>query len=337
MADLNPAPDDRGDGSGRGDRGQLVLITGLALAVVLVALVLVTNTAIFTDNLATRDRGVGDTEALGYRATVIDGVGGIVERENAAEYADRDELTANVTAGVVRFDDAIGRTAAIRATSARVNRSSLSYVDGVLVRHRNESSGFVSAAESADWTVATDVNRTRAFAATVDRSSLARTEAATLDDAFAVVVEGNASSDEWTAYVYENATTGHIAVAVSPVGAAGATEVCSVDASSATVGFTTGTLAGEACAGLDWRGGVDDAYDLRFRNGTSAAGTYDLTVRGGVGAVNDAAIADGTASDDPESPYFVPAVYAVEATIRYETSELEYETDIRVAPGESDA
>ena len=73
MADLSrPATD------GRRDRAQLMLVTALALAVVLVVLVLLVNTAIYTENLATRGVDVGADDALEHRAAVVDGVGGVV-------------------------------------------------------------------------------------------------------------------------------------------------------------------------------------------------------------------------------------------------------------------
>ncbi|UIO98514.1 hypothetical protein Hbl1158_08045 [Halobaculum sp. CBA1158] len=329
--DSDGGGDERGD-----DRAQLVLVAGLALAVVLVALVLLTNTAIYTENLATRDNGVGERDALGYRASVVDGVGGIVDRENAAEYDDPADVRENVSDGVAELDVALRGSAARSAASARVNRSAATYVEGVLVRHRNDSREFTSAAETADWTIAYDTNRTRAFAATVERSSLASTNDSALDGAFTVEVAANSSADTWAAFVYRNQSTGDIAVATSPAGGTGATEVCSVDAPNATVGFTTGTLAGEECPGLDWREGIDSSYDLSFRNGTNAAGTYDMTVRGTTGLLNLVTLNDGTVTDDPDSPYHVPAVYAVEVPIRYETNELTYRADVRVAPGEHD-
>ncbi len=341
MTDTIPAGDDRSDASdadgGDRDRGQLVLVAGLALAVVLVALVLVTNTAIYTENLATRDDGVGETEALGYRAAVVDGVGGIVDRENAAEYDDRAALKANVSAGVAELDSLLRESAARRSASATVNRSAKTYTGGVLVRQTNGSREFDSAAGPADWTLLYDTNRTRAFEATVENSSLATTNASAVDGAFTVVVASNSSTEAWRAYVYENDSTGDIAVAVRSAGESSATQVCSVDAANATLGFTEGSLGGESCPGLDWREGVTTSYDLKYRNGSNARGTYNLTVRGTRDILETSSLNNGTATDDPDSPYYVPAVYAVRLPITYETNELEYRTTVRVAPGERDA
>lgn len=345
MTDTISAGDDRpeasGDGGGDRDRGQLVLVAGLALAVVLVALVLVTNTAIYTENLATRDDGVGEAEALGYRAAVVDGVGGIVDRENAAEYDDRTALKANVSAGVAELDILLRESAARRSASATVNRSAATYVDGRLVRENGTAADphpFTNETGAANWTVATDLNETRGargYVAVVNGSDLASASESDPDDAFHVVVTNGTTS--WHAYVYKDTADGEITIAVKAAGdsVSDTTEVCSTPAANATVDFTGGTLDGEDCGGFALGGDVAGRYDLLVRNGDVAGGGYDLTVRTeGAGAVSSGNVTEGASVD---SPYSVPAVYAVRVPVVYETADLEYRTTVRVAPGERDA
>ena len=122
MADLSRgSPGDAG--STEDDRGQLVLVAGLALAVVLLALVLLANTAIYTENLATREDGVGERDVLGYRASVVDG-----------EYDSRTALEANVSDGVARLDGLLRGSAARRAAGARVDTDATAFVEGALIR-----------------------------------------------------------------------------------------------------------------------------------------------------------------------------------------------------------
>ncbi len=63
------------------DRGQLILITGLVIAAVLVGTVMILNTAIYTENLATRDTGDDTSEAIEFRNVVIDGSTEILRNE----------------------------------------------------------------------------------------------------------------------------------------------------------------------------------------------------------------------------------------------------------------
>lgn len=344
MADLRCTFGDGGkDGGSASDRnrGQLVLVAGLALAIVLVVLVLLANTAIYTENLATRENGVGERDALGFRASVVDGVGGIVERENAAEYGSPGTLKTNVTEGIAELDSLLRKSAAHGAASARVNVDAATYSNGSLIRQGGTAADpqqFTNDSGDPDWTVATDLqaggdgNATRAFVAVVTASSLESASAGDPDDAFHVVVTNG--SAVWHAYVYEDGGT--IAVAVKPAGesVAATTEICSVSASNAAVDFTGGSLGGLDCPGLAFGGDVAGPYDVLVRNGDRAGGGYNLTVRTeGSGSVSSGDLVAPPAATDP---YAVPAVYAVKLPIRYQTSELEYAATVRVAPGEPD-
>lgn len=324
------------------DRGQLVLVAGFALAIVLVALVLLANTAIFTENLATRDNGVGERDVLGYRASIVDGAGGIVDRENAAEYGGRGPLKENVTAGLGDLDSQLRDIAGRSAASARANVTGATYTNGSLVRQNGTASDprqFTNASGEANWTVATDLESasdgeaTRAFTTVVTADSLEQASATDPDDAFHVVVTNGSAA--WHAYVYEN-SSGAIAVGVKPAGepVSATSEVCSVAASNATVDFTGGTIGGADCPGLAFGGDVADEYDVLVRNGDRAAGGYDLTIRtAGTGSVSTGNV---TSTPSADEPYAVDAVYAVELPIEYRTSEVTYAETVRVAPGEGD-
>lgn len=322
------------DLSGGSDRGQLILVTALVIAAVLVALVLLVNAAIYTENLATRTTDSGERDALGHRGAVVQGVGGIVDRENAAEYDDRVALEANVTDGVETLGELLFQASLEDGAAATLNSTSMHQVNGALVRQTNGSRAFLNESDSSDWRVANDVNRTRRFSASVNRTGLNRTTADSPGSAFHVVLVVDGSTDEWHAYVYENSDD-NIAVAVKNASETDATEVCSSAAETATVGFTAGTLSGEDCPGLDWANGLSGRYDVEFRNGAEATGTYELTVRTeDAGALATGNLVDGTAVADPDSPYWVPAVYAVEVGVAYESPSLTYRAPLRVAPGE---
>lgn len=83
MADVT-VPERWTPNEGRPDRerGQLVLLSGLLLATSLVALVLILNSAIYTENLATRNDGVPATDAIEYRENARQGAAGAIEHVN---------------------------------------------------------------------------------------------------------------------------------------------------------------------------------------------------------------------------------------------------------------
>jgi hypothetical protein len=321
---------------GRSDRGQLVLVTGLAIAVALLALILLLNTAIYTQNLATRDADIGDDDVIEYRATVVDGNGEIVDDENRAEHDSYDDVRENTSNGIKRTDTLLRQRHAEHGTNADINDSSITYHEGRLVRQTDDSREFNDAGGLPDWTMAVEVENTRQYTGTVDRSALKTTDAGNATaDGFHVRLVENGTATEWNAAVYTNGTTNDIALAVEPDGAAEPTQVCSVDQATATVDFTDGTLAGEPCPGYTWREGVDAPYDITYRNGDQASGSYNVTVNTtGAATVNEPV----EINDDPTggSPYAVPAVYSITFSFTYETAEIRYVDTVRVAPGEHD-
>lgn len=332
MADLRPSQPGSDSGTGT-DRAQLVLVTALIIGVALIALVLLVNAAIYTENLATRDPDVGDEEALSFEAKAIEGVGGIVDRENHNEYETyEDGVKQNVTDGIVVLNDHLRLTSLDRAVLARINLSTVSHSEGLLIRHTNESRAFTSANGSSNWTLAENLTQSRSHVATIHESELIATNAsnASSDGAFTVILDGN--SGDWHAYVYTNDTTGDIAIAIKPGGVADpadATVVCSVDSANATIDFTAGTIDGKACPGMQWGEGIGTEYDIRYENGDRANGTYEVTVNGTEsGALN---------TDSGDSPYYVPAVYSTQAQLNYRSPDLEYKVTVRVARGEPDA
>lgn len=321
-------------------RAQLVLMTALILGVALIALVLLVNAAIYTENLATRDPDVGDEEALAFEATVVDGVGGIVDRENANEYDTYDAVRTNASASVEVLNEHLERTRLENGIIASMNLSTATYSEGRLILHTNSSRNFTAADGTANWKLAENVSETRNYVATVKQDQLVSTNAsnASSDGAFTLILDGGTPSEEWHAYVYENQTTNDTAVAVKPGNVsdpANAREVCSVDATNATIDFTAGTIDGRECSGLAWAEAIPDEYDVRYENGNNASGTYEATINGTDSNLVD--IGGLITENTGTSPRFVPAVYSVRVQFTYRSPNLEYRTTVRIARGEPDA
>ena len=100
MADVGP------DSDGASDRAQLLLVTALALAVMLVTVALLLNTAIFTENVATRDTTADGREAVELRG---EAVGNLDFRATFTAMDDRirDRVIAEIEAGVERGQFAV--------------------------------------------------------------------------------------------------------------------------------------------------------------------------------------------------------------------------------------
>lgn len=308
------------------ERGQIILVTGLALAVTLVAIVLVLNTVIYTENLATRGTGVGEDDAVEFRRAVVDGVGGLVDRENAAGYESYDAVAAEVRSGTRLLGDLLGRNHVRSGAVAEVDADGATLWPGKLVRQADAERELTAADGSESWRLASDVEDVRAFALTVTADDLAganATEGAT------VAVDGGAAS--WRAAVY--ADTGEVALAVRN-GTEGdwSRDVCpdAMSGATATVDFTRGTVNGEPCAALAFGKGVDGPYDLRYEQGDRAAGAYEFTLN----TTGSAELKSGNFNATGSSPYAVDAVYAARVPLYYERPRLTFADAVRIAPGE---
>lgn len=312
MAGLN----DRG-------RGQLILLTGLSLAVVMVAFVFLLNTAIATQHLATQGLADDGTDTLSYRNGMADGAGDLIEAENAARYGTQADVEANVTAGLDRVDT-LTREHTLRqgtwteATTVRVD-------SGGRLAQTDANRNFTSASGATTWTLATDTYGVRAF--TVDASG---DLLGTLDpeaNSFNVSVVGG-GSNRWSLYIYEDALTGNAKLAVKN-GTEGtlSTDVCS-PGQAPTIDLTAGTVDGEPCTAIQFAKGVSAPYDVIYTNGDSGNGTYALTVNTTVGTVQSANFGTGS------GPSEWPAVYAAVLDLEYESDTLTYRERVRIARGE---
>lgn len=308
------------------ERGQLILVTALAISVTLVALVLLLNTVIYAENLATRGADVGGQDAVEYRGAVVRGVGGVIDAENQQDHASHAAVRENLSAAVERVDGLLARQHLRRAELTEV--SNLTMTNGTILRHPEDTDSFPSAAGTTTWTLAAAVPATRGFVMTVDRSDVTGSGTA---DAFQVVLDdGDGSTDPWIAYVYDD---GDLTVAVKNATDASATVACTADGANATIDFTRGTMDGEPCPGLAFGKGLVSSYSIAFVNGDAAGGTYELTVL--LDPDTDANVqANFNDPDSGTAPYYAYAVYDATVDVRYRTDALRFADEIRVAPGE---
>lgn len=101
------------------DRGQLILIAGLVLATLLVAMVLILNAAIYTENVATRAEATDSGDAVAFRATVITDTTEITRQEATVEDAER-PLDTRIERALERYAEQVDGHATADATQAHV-------------------------------------------------------------------------------------------------------------------------------------------------------------------------------------------------------------------------
>ena len=280
------------------DRGQMILVGGILLAVLFVALALLVNTAIYTDNVATRG-GDSAGEALEYQSGVVSSIGGLMDAENAhGGHTDVSNITQAVEDGTVHIDTAVQQNHLRRGAAASVSvQSDLdNRTNGLLIRE-------AGASEFHSW----EANATgvRGFTFELDPDNMTAEEPLTID------------LDRTSLQV--NYTGGDVAVENS----SGDT-VCSVDGGDTVHFDVTGkSLDGEPCQFESPEFGEDS--EIAFENGSNAGGSYELTVA-------------EESKDNVTGPEVSDALYSLNAVeIRFDSPEVSYETTVRIAPGEPDA
>ena len=301
------------------DRGQLLLVTALALAVMLVTVALLLNTAIFTENVATRDTTADGREAIELRAEAVDSVGALIETENRAGGGDPDDVDAAIDA----MGPMVDRERARHGTIATVSRNG-SATAGQLLQWTNPDTARPFDDPGTDWTLVDSLSESRAFTLELtDIGSLSDPSDTEIENQALAVRFVNESAENRTLYLYEDG--GH-AIVEQANETAPPSQQCMVDTDggSTTVDLTgdrlsTANTAVDCYRGL-WPDNSPEA--IEFRNAGAADGTFSLVVDDGASPTSDAAVQDH------------PAVYSVMVDISYTSQELDFETTVRVTPGE---
>lgn len=308
------------------DRGQLILVTALAIAVLLVGLVLLLNTVIYAENLATRGADIGGQDAVEYRQTVITGVGGTIDSENSVGYDSSTAVRENVSSAVGRLDELLAQKHIKRTELVEV--SNVSLTDGTVLLQPTDTNGFNSSAASGsmtDWPLASSVESTRGFVMTIDGSDVTGT---TRSNGFQVIVDDG--TNQWKLYVYDD---GGLTIDAKN-GTETPNTVCTPTGPNVTIDVTGGTVDGEPCPGIVFAKGVATPYTISFANGDTAGGTYSLTLKGDP-TTHSNVQANFNGPQSGLAPRYGYAVYDATVDVRYQTNVIRYTDTVRIAPGES--
>ena len=311
------------------DRAQIILITGLTLAVLFVAVVLLLNTVIYTENLATRGTDAGGAEAIEFRDGAVDDLAGIMYRE----HRNRTSVSGVADDFVTSAETYAETVATLRARDGVVADVAVTVTEtGYFVAQNETDSGFreMTAPDgtTANWTLANNVTRTRNYRLVVSPDDLASTPGS----GFTVVADGSTvgTGATWSVSL-SDATGDNLTVTVENESATVSGTFEPRPDGNHTLDLTGGTVNGEPFDALVWAEGVQNGsapYDIRYENGDEATGTYHFVV-------DDRD--DGADADRSDRPYVAEAVYSAEVEVTHRTPELTYRDVIRLAPGERDA
>ena len=308
------------------DRGQLIIVGGLALAVTLVAVALVLNAAIYTENLASRDDADRIDDANAARNDVRAGLVGAVEHaDDSQSFADQ---TDDVNASMDEIENESGYYAAQGGASLSVGN--VSYEEGRRLARDSEGQ-FVSPDAGQTTYPLVDDGTVHEHSMNVSKDSLReRGEITdpisdlTGDDVFNATYSNASSGVERSVFVYNESN--EVTVEVYDENGDRIGSVCNASATDghAAVDVTEGTVAGDSCAALESFDPLGSTHDLEYGGTANADGTYEVTAN----------VTGGTAHDQ-HAPDSSATILAAETTITYRSPELYYETTIRYEPGDA--
>lgn len=343
------------------DRGQMILIAAFALAVTFVALALIVNSAIFTENLASRGETAGSDDALSMRAMIEQNAGDVLDSANRFNYSNLD----------VTIDRGI-RNTSVQTEQQQVTNGVLVSVtwdesdpskqtEGLRIANNSSSATSFDEPEApgvlnspTNYTVVRNVERisgvnggngTRAFV--INASEIVGDDNAS---SFEIEVRDSSlaslgNTNTWQMHIWNSSgdRTIHV-VTVKNNGGTVTRETCQVESrrSYVRIDVTDGTIDSQPCDALGitangenmhFASGATDKYDIRFKNTSEIRGNFSMIVNADSGDMpgyidNGPPVTDGL--------YYTEAYYSITVRYTYDTADLQYVTDIRVAPGEPD-
>ncbi|GAA0282594.1 hypothetical protein [Halobacterium noricense] len=296
------------------DRGQLLLVAGLGLALAFVVLALVLNAVVFTENLATRNHGETD-DVVGYERATEAGVGGLLVQTNTHDDADHANLRNVLGAGVGTWD---ANASLLSASSGTITAASVGSVENGTRIAQPDERNFSDANGTNDWTAAVDVSETRRFEAVVTPTS-----GSPVTFTFS---DGTAS---WRVEVIDEGSDTNVTAFQN--GSRVATETQSSD--TVALDVTEGTVNGTRIANWTFAENVSAPYDVSVENGGNANGKYGFVVD--VPNAEDDVSASTYADRSSGSPTAVPALYSATVAVSVQDDRVTYETNVTVAPESS--
>ncbi|UWG46981.1 putative pilin/flagellin [Halanaeroarchaeum sp. HSR-CO] len=328
-----------GDGRGPdGRRGQLLFVTAIGLAVLLVVLSATLNATVDTGGVGPDGTATdASSNALRFQADAAVAIGTAMDHVNQGTEDSYSDLEDALEKRVDAWSDLAVRHTARDGTWVRA--TVVDTTDGTRLAQTNASRPLTNVDGNETWTVVSDADRVRAIRLAPSNESLVEvtTPSPTVtqlenEDVFTVTLHGDDQSarvfvyrtDDDPAVVSvdsgDGSLEGSCAVPVGPDGRFG------IDLTAATVSDTD-------CEPLEALADVDGPYTVEFDNGDSAVGTYSLVVDRRPSELDtDGFHADG----DAGGPTATKAIYDSTVETTYASRTIDTTLEHRIAPGEFD-
>ena len=317
MADLN------------GERGQILLIAAFALAVIFIALALVVNGAIFTENLASQGEASGGNAVLELRSEVTRALGEVVDEANRNAADPENRFTAT---DLDALETQLVEYTSLTGVDVRLDSPTVT-TTGHYVSDRAKSDNDLESESGKDnWRLAGGVDDVRAmeFYVRGDVDGIS-------GDTFTVnathrIPGGGGGDPVFLLKIGEDG--GDPAVRVVPPSSPAQT--CSLPGRDwplhvDVMGAEFGDTYCEALDAVDFGQGVSPGYNLYFNHTSDIDANVSFVMTG-------SPIGSNFDSSDPGDPQVRSGgvIYAAEVDLHVRTAAIEYDDTVRIAPKEDD-
>lgn len=317
-------------------RGQLILVAGFALAVTFVTLAVLLNTAIFAENLATRQTGGHVTKATAAAGAVTGGLQEAIYHVDVpnADNESRDVLREDLETLSSDWSHHAARQLGVDGSTIQVEVTGTT--NGTRIVHANGTRAWTAAGGAGNWTLYESVDAAdhRWFVLNVSRSNLTTMSlddnmTTVLNDSFTVEITSETRDETWRLHLFEATGTGNVYVLVeTPSGVIRGADGTYADHVAAgcvardeqvTVQVWEGTVEHTPCESLDFTRELTGPITTRFENATSPTGTarvkgtYDVLLA--TSSLDRGPYHDATTTDD--SPYTVWAITRTTVDLTY--------------------
>lgn len=321
-----------------GSRAQLIIVTALVLASVFVALALVLNSGIYSENLSTRE--TTDSEAaVDYALEAEAAVAEAYRRANGDGARTADDAGDAFGDVVDSWADSRTRGAAKHGVSTAFDPTA--HLGWRLEQDEHRSFTPADDPTNESWQVAHGARSVGAFEMNVTRDDLYDSGddlTRTKENAFHLQVEGD-DGRSWQLYVFRNASDDVMIVHQgNPEDNAdlselrtNSTHTCEEPSASAVIDLSNDEFAEADCEPLNFSDDVSGPVDIWYENPHNASGdeqvngTYSLVVNGSTAAgPRTGGEPDNFNGTGGAAPTAQAVVYSVSYTTTYERSDVRF-------------
>ncbi|MBS3759972.1 DUF7261 family protein [Halodesulfurarchaeum sp.] len=288
-------------------RGQIILVAAFALALIFVSLALILNTAIFTENLATRETADGH-DALDLQQAVAE-TGDVLLRKTNRGGGTKTELTETYRDRIENYSDienvhAVAR-GSIRDIFVRQTHN------GTYINQSNNGT-LEDDDGNSTWQVTADTTDVRAMT-----FNMSAAESGTPFE-----LNATNGSSTWTLSVNESSDT--FFVTLNDFSGNSVEENFTED--TLEIQPTNGSIDGERWPELQFQDAFEGPFEMWISNGSNASGTYQMTVDTPEDDI------DNDGYDQSNDPHKTDAIYNATLGLELFREDLEYRANVTIEP-----